>query len=102
MLPLNIADYADAGTRRVLATFRESIRDHIEVKLPYVTVPTLVVRGELDRLGPQDWAEEVTRLLPDGRLATVPRVPHMIPYRAPRELSAHITAFLAEVPHVVG
>jgi pimeloyl-ACP methyl ester carboxylesterase len=102
MAPLNIADYRDAGTRRVVATFRESLRDHIEAKLPYVAVPTLVVRGEYDRIGPPDWAEEVTRLLPHGRLATVPRVPHMVPFRAPRELAALITRFVAEVDHVVG
>jgi pimeloyl-ACP methyl ester carboxylesterase len=99
MVPLNVADYRDAGTGRLLATFRESMRDRIEDKLPRVTVRTLVVRGELDRLCPPDWAEEVTRLLPAGRLATVPRVPHMIPFRAPDALSGLITGFLAEAAH---
>ncbi|HEY7487276.1 MAG TPA: SDR family oxidoreductase [Streptosporangiaceae bacterium] len=106
MARLNIADYLDAGTRRVFATFRESMRDRIEDKLPQVTVPTLVVRGELDRLGPADWAEEVTRLLPHGRLVTVPGSPHMIPFKAPRELADHIASFVTDpktgIVHVVG
>lgn len=94
MLPLNIADYRDAGARRVISAFRASKDDRIEDKLERIAVPTLVARGELDALCPQDWAEEVTRLLPRGRLAIVPRTPHMIPYRAPGELSSLVTDFL--------
>ncbi|MEU1734469.1 alpha/beta hydrolase [Streptosporangium sp. NPDC020145] len=97
MVPLNVADYRDAGLRRVLGTFGESIRDRIEDKLPLVTVPTLVVRGEYDRLVPQPWAEEATRLLPRGRLVIMEGLPHMTPYRDPRGLARIVTDFLAEV-----
>jgi NAD(P)-dependent dehydrogenase (short-subunit alcohol dehydrogenase family)/pimeloyl-ACP methyl ester carboxylesterase len=101
MLPSNIADYRDAGPGRVLATFQESIRDHVEDRLPRVRVPALVVRGELDRLGPPAWAERVARLLPEGRLVTIPGVPHMVPFRAPRKLSEVITDFVANAPTVL-
>jgi NAD(P)-dependent dehydrogenase (short-subunit alcohol dehydrogenase family)/pimeloyl-ACP methyl ester carboxylesterase len=102
MLPLNIADYRDAGAARVLATLRESARDRVEDRLPRVRVPTLVVRGELDRIGPPAWAERVARLVPDGRLVTIPGAPHMVPFRAPRELSDVITGFVTTTAHVVG
>ncbi|WP_188195215.1 alpha/beta fold hydrolase [Nonomuraea sp. SYSU D8015] len=49
MTPLNVADYRDAGLRRVVATFQVAMRDRVEDKLPHVTVPTLVVRGAYDR-----------------------------------------------------
>jgi pimeloyl-ACP methyl ester carboxylesterase len=101
MLPLNIADYREAGARRVLAAFRESARDRVEDRLSRVRVPALVVRGELDRLGPPAWAERVARLLPEGRLVTIPGVPHMVPFRAPRELSKVITGFVGKVPGVL-
>jgi NAD(P)-dependent dehydrogenase (short-subunit alcohol dehydrogenase family)/pimeloyl-ACP methyl ester carboxylesterase len=102
MVPLNLADYRDAGPRRTIAAFRTAMRDRIEDKLPELGVPTLVVRGEHDRIGPQEWAEQVTRLLPDGRLAVVPGAPHMVPFRAPEELAALITDFVRGVPSVVG
>jgi pimeloyl-ACP methyl ester carboxylesterase len=86
----------------VLATFQESMRDRVEDRLPRVRVPTLVVRGERDRIGPPAWAERVARLLPYGRVVTIPGVPHMVPFNAPRELSAVITGFVGKEPHVVG
>ncbi|PZG39722.1 alpha/beta hydrolase [Spongiactinospora gelatinilytica] len=86
MAPLNIADYRDAGMRRVLSSFATAMRDGMEDKLPYVGVPTLVVRGEYDRLVPREWAEEVTRRLPRGRLVVLPGLPHMIPFKDPGAL----------------
>ncbi|GAA5037850.1 alpha/beta hydrolase [Thermocatellispora tengchongensis] len=94
MAPLNVADYLDAGPRRVLAAFGESMRDRIEDKLPLVQVPALVVRGGKDRMVPQSWAEEVTRLLPYGRLVVMDGLPHMTPYRDPEGLARLVTGFL--------
>ncbi|WP_063739365.1 alpha/beta fold hydrolase [Streptomyces iakyrus] len=99
MAALNLADYRDAGVRRIVGAFAESLRDRIEDKLPHIHAPALVVRGDHDRLVPQEWAEEVTRLLPAGRLAVVAHVGHMVPYRRPQELAGLVTDFLAhEVP----
>jgi pimeloyl-ACP methyl ester carboxylesterase len=97
MTPLNVADYRDAGVRRVLSAFGESIRDRIEDKLPHVSVPTLVVRGGKDRMVSQSWAEEVTRRLPHGRLRVMPGLPHMVPYKDSRGLARVVSEFLAEV-----
>ncbi|MFC7328252.1 alpha/beta fold hydrolase [Marinactinospora rubrisoli] len=95
MALLNLADYRDAGPRRVIGTFREALRDRVEDRLPLVRTPALVVRGARDRLVPQEWAEEVTRLLPEGRLAVVPDAGHMVPYRRPDALAELVTGFLA-------
>ncbi|WP_170223155.1 alpha/beta fold hydrolase [Nonomuraea turkmeniaca] len=97
MTPLNIADYRDAGLRGVLAAFGESIRDRIEDKLTHVSVPTLVLRGGRDRMVPQPWAEEVTRLLPYGRLVVMEGLPHMTPYRDPGGVARCVEDFLSEV-----
>jgi pimeloyl-ACP methyl ester carboxylesterase len=96
MVPLNLADYRDCGTRGVIFAFRESLRDRIEDRLAAITMPTLVVRGERDVLVPPPWAEEVTRLIPDARLVTVPESPHMIPFRVPGALAELTTDFLRE------
>ncbi|MGW7820484.1 alpha/beta fold hydrolase [Streptomyces puniciscabiei] len=95
MAALNVADYRDAGARRVAGAFAESLRDRVEDKLPYVVMPTLVVRGAQDRMVPQEWAEEVTRLLPAGRLAVVEKSGHMVPYRQARALARLVTEFIA-------
>ncbi|RVX41673.1 pimeloyl-ACP methyl ester carboxylesterase [Nonomuraea polychroma] len=91
MAPLNVADYWDAGMRRVVATFEVAMRDRPEDKLPRVAVPTLVVRGEYDRMVSQAWAEQVTRLIPRARLVIVPGMPHMIPFRDPQALAPIVT-----------
>ncbi|WP_344953701.1 alpha/beta fold hydrolase [Actinomadura miaoliensis] len=96
MFPLNLADYRDCGTRRMLAAFAESLRDPLEDRLPRVDVPALVVRGEHDAIVPQAWTEEVTRLVPDARLAVVPGSPHMVPYRRPDALARLVEGFLRE------
>ncbi|UQA97109.1 alpha/beta fold hydrolase [Streptomyces halobius] len=94
MAPLNLADYRDAGVRGVAGAFAESLRDRIEDKLPHVLMPALVVRGAEDRLVPQERAEEVTRLLPVGRLSVVPDSGHMVPYRRPHALAGLVGDFL--------
>jgi 2-hydroxy-6-oxonona-2,4-dienedioate hydrolase len=94
-LPLMVADYADAGVGRALRTFSHALADRIEDKLPLVQAPTLVVRGACDRIVPQAWAEEVTRLLPRGRLAVIPG-PHTLNFAAPGALAELVRPFLVE------
>ncbi|MFF9408163.1 alpha/beta fold hydrolase [Streptomyces anandii] len=95
MAALNLADYRDAGSRRVAGAFREALRDRIEDKLPHVVKPTLVVRGAQDRMVPQEWAEQVVRLLPAGRLAVVEDSGHMVAYRQAPVLAGLVADFLA-------
>lgn len=96
MAPLNLADYREAGFRQVMASFTAAMRDRVEDKLPHVTAPTLVIRGEFDRMVPQAWAEEVTRRTPSARLVVVPGMPHMIPFRDPAALAPAIRGFAAD------
>ena len=92
-------DVRDAGVARVVATFRGSLDDPIEAKLPQVAAPTLVVRGALDPVVPQRWAETVTRLLPSGELVVVPGSPHNVNYSAADQLAAIVRSFLARWTH---
>jgi pimeloyl-ACP methyl ester carboxylesterase len=57
-------------------------------------VPALVVHGSRDRISPRYWAEEVARLLPDGRLAILPGAAHAANYSAPAEFARAVRAFL--------
>lgn len=95
LLPLLAREYLKAGARTLLHIGRLALRDQIEKKLPAIEVPTLVVRGEKDPLVSARWAEEVTRLLPLGRLVVIPGAPHAVPYAAPCALARALEEFCA-------
>ncbi|HEY9747576.1 MAG TPA: alpha/beta hydrolase [Allocoleopsis sp.] len=92
--PIQIQDYWLAGLPRIVRTFQIALEDRIEDKLPYLRVPTLVVRGKEDPVVPQQWAEEVVNLLPNGKLAVIPGGGHTLNYSAPLELVRVTRAFL--------
>lgn len=90
----HLRDFALAGPRRALRTFRYALADRIEDNLPRVAAPTLVVRGERDPIAPQRWVEQVTQLLPRGRLAVIPDGPHCVNYSTPDAFARVVRAFL--------
>jgi 2-hydroxy-6-oxonona-2,4-dienedioate hydrolase len=93
---ISAQEYPRCGFRRLAKTFRYALEDRIEEKLPNMRVPALVVRGSKDPIVPQQWAEEVTRLLPMGRLVVVPEAPHTLVYDAPLELARVVRPFLSD------
>ena len=82
VLGVGIASYAKAGPRWYSANLRPMLEHRIERVLPEIAAPMLVVRGEHDRIVPRYWAEEVARLVPNGRYAEVPGRGHEIMTRA--------------------
>ncbi|GIE32707.1 hypothetical protein Ait01nite_057520 [Actinoplanes italicus] len=69
-------DIRDAGPLRILRTLRHSTRHPMARRLPLVTAPVLVLRGEHDPIAPPRWAAEAAALAPDGHAGTVPRAAH--------------------------
>ena len=94
--PISAAAYRKCGVGRLIRTFRYALDDRIEEKLPRMYFPTLVVRGSLDTIVPQRWAEEVARLLPDGRLVVLAGAPHTVVYNAAPELVRVALPFLGD------
>ncbi len=92
--PLQAYDYWLAGLPRIVRTIQIALSDCIETKLPYLHVPTLVVRGQEDPVVSQQWAEEVVNLLPNARLVVIPGGGHTLNYSAPLELSRVTRAFI--------
>jgi 2-hydroxy-6-oxonona-2,4-dienedioate hydrolase len=88
-------DLIRAGVVRSWRTFRHALDDPIEERLSRVRVPALVVHGSRDGISPRHWAEEVARLLPNGRLVVLPGTPHAANYSAPAEFARAVRAFLA-------
>lgn len=92
-----IRDYWECGPWRLYKTLRYAIDDPLETKLPKMTCPTLVVRGDADPIVSQEWAEEVARLLPHGRLCILEGgVAHTANFEAPDELVRAVIPFLED------
>jgi 2-hydroxy-6-oxonona-2,4-dienedioate hydrolase len=91
-----LRDYAKAGPRRALATFRHALADRIEDRLPHLHTPTLVVRGTRDPIVPQRWAEEAAGLLPDGQLAVLPGATHAVNHEQPAQTARVLDRFLSD------
>ena len=89
-------DYLRAGPRRLARELSYLFADRVEDKLPQVTVPALVVRGERDALVAQPWAEEVARRLGAGPVHVLRRAGHAPNYSAPDELMRVIGPFLGQ------
>ncbi len=98
LAPLVTRDYLRAGLGRVLRTLRYALADRIELKLPALNLPVLVVRGTRDPVVSERWTEKVCRLLPQGRLAVLPRAAHALHFSHPRELAGLLRPFLDEIP----
>ena len=93
-VPLLLLDYLEAGSHRVLRTALEGARHPMESTLAGVGHPTLVVRGEHDRIVTQPWAEHVTRVLSHGRLVLIPGSAHTVNYTHPERLADAVLHFI--------
>jgi pimeloyl-ACP methyl ester carboxylesterase len=92
--PILLADFRDAGARRIVTTLRYAVRDHIETKLPGIRVPTLLVRGARDRIAPQSWLDRAAILTPTARTLVIEGAAHNAVTTAGPELAAAVDAFL--------
>jgi 2-hydroxy-6-oxonona-2,4-dienedioate hydrolase len=94
--PLELVDWLRAGPRHGVHQGRATLRHRIEERLPAVRCPALVVRGSKDPVVPQDWAREVTQMLPDGELRVVPGAGHSLVYSHALELARITEGFLTQ------
>jgi pimeloyl-ACP methyl ester carboxylesterase len=85
------------------AAARSVLADRIEDRLPSISQPAIVLHGERDGFVSRDWAEEVARLLPSGRLVVVPDEPHAVPFTQPALVADVVCDLIAEeVDHAPG
>ena len=88
-------EYLATGPRRTVRTLKYAFADRMDAHLPFVRVPTLIVRGARDPLAPQDWTEEVYHLLPYSELVIVPGAAHAVNYNSPEKLAGIVRSFLS-------
>jgi 2-hydroxy-6-oxonona-2,4-dienedioate hydrolase len=91
-------DYLRTGTRRIYRTFRFALQDEVFEKCPAITAPTLIVRGGYDAIAPARWVEDLARVIPNARAATIPEGTHAANFSAPDELALISCDFLNCLP----
>jgi pimeloyl-ACP methyl ester carboxylesterase len=90
-----LRDYLRRGPRRLLRQAQFALDDEIELRLPAIHAPSLVVRGAHDPLCPPAWCQAAAALL-RTRLITVAGAGHAVHYSHPREVAVEISRLLAE------
>ncbi|GIG60844.1 alpha/beta hydrolase [Longispora fulva] len=66
--------------------------------LRQVTVPTLVIVGELDSTTPPAEARLIAEAVPGARLVTIPGSGHLPPWERPAEFTAAVREFMGGLP----
>jgi 2-hydroxy-6-oxonona-2,4-dienedioate hydrolase len=85
LAPLILKDYLHVGSR--LGPEFDAMRfDPIERKLPLVTVPSILIRGEDDPMSSQEWLERAARLLKTDCKIVIPSWGHAVMYSDPEDL----------------
>jgi 2-hydroxy-6-oxonona-2,4-dienedioate hydrolase len=88
-----IVDYLRAGPRFVVGAMRGMIADRIETKLPFITAPTLVMRGEHDPVTPRSFTDAAMAMLPHGSFVEIPDGSHAVHFAAPKAVAEAIRTF---------
>jgi pimeloyl-ACP methyl ester carboxylesterase len=92
VIALGAREYVRAGPR-LSTKFQAMLTHRPEDVLHRVGAPTLVLRGEHDRVAPRAWCERITAALPDGRFVEVPDHGHETMIRDAGPAAALIRAF---------
>lgn len=70
--------------------------DHrIEDLCPLIATPTLVMRGETDRVCPRDWVTEVADALPNSEYEEIPGRGHEAVIKSPEPVASMVLDFVA-------
>lgn len=65
-------------------------------RLPYISIPALIVHGESDGLIPSAYADEFARLLPNAEVARISQAGHLPQVEREDEFVSAVEAFLAK------
>lgn len=87
-------EYLRAGPR-LSSKMRAMLHHRPERSYPRVGVPTLVIRGERDRVCPPAWCDEVTAAIPGATQVAIPGHGHETLIRDAAPAAREITRFLA-------
>ncbi|MET0932480.1 MAG: alpha/beta fold hydrolase [Mycetocola sp.] len=89
-------DYVRSGIRWYLTELPVMLGYRTEQRLPLVSVPVLVLRGERDPIAPHGWSARLTTTARDGRLVEVPGAAHVVQHTMAVEVAAILADFATD------
>jgi 2-hydroxy-6-oxonona-2,4-dienedioate hydrolase len=95
--PIIVRDYWAMGPRRLVASALLALGDRIEDKLPRLTAPVLVLRGDRDAITTRNWAESCARFAPDGRFVAIRGATHAAHFSHPEQVARLVLSFVSEL-----
>jgi 2-hydroxy-6-oxonona-2,4-dienedioate hydrolase len=92
----HVVDYLRAGPRFAIGAMRSMMADRIELKLPRIAAPTLVMRGEHDTVAPRSWTRKGLAMLPRAKFVEIPNGSHAVHYGDPVAVAEAIRRFVEQ------
>ncbi len=86
---LHIPEWKRAGARRLLHLVLVHLADPLEEQVRQLRVPSLVIRGEQDRISTEAWARQLAKMGPGGGYVEVPGA-HSFPWLDSESWSAPV------------
>lgn len=68
-------------------TFKKIISENLEILLPKIKVPTLLIWGEKDQTASVSVAKKMTEEMPEAELVMISNASHQLPYEKPKIFS---------------
>lgn len=72
---------------------RRMLSHRLEARMTLVTVPTLVLRGEHDRVAPRDWTQEIANRTARSQLLEIPDRGHEAVIKSPEPVASMLKQF---------
>ncbi|WP_411720816.1 alpha/beta fold hydrolase [Mycetocola sp.] len=90
-------DYIRSGIRWYLTELPVMLGYPTQERLPLVSVPVLVLRGERDPIAPHGWSARLTATAHNGRLVEVPGAAHVVQHTRAAQVAEILAEFAAEI-----
>lgn len=97
-LLLGLWEYAKTSPLWYLRKLRFMLHHRIEAICPRISRPTLVMRGERDRVCPRGWVSEVAEAIPGSEMREIPQHGHEAVIENPEPAASMIVEFVLRQP----
>ncbi|WP_440311888.1 alpha/beta fold hydrolase [Leucobacter chromiireducens] len=88
-------EYLHTSPRWFIAKLRFMLHHRLELICPRLTTPTLVLRGETDRVCPRGWVREVADAIPHSRMDEIDGRGHEAIIKSPQPVASLVLEFSA-------
>jgi len=84
---------------RIIMLAKSAMRESVELKLPNISVPTLLIWGKQDRITPPFVGEDFKRLIPNAELCFIDECGHAPMLEQPVAFSEIMHSFISKLSH---